>query len=139
MISFWSCVQHLANSVSQIFFPYLQYFHFLLISPPRQLLPVVEVLQLVHDLVHVTVIVMCGKVVNSAAKGLTRIKEGIKPIRVASSWGRTYQNLYKSNAQIVQADVNLFVPCQDILSGAQSRRQPPPPGLCQTGQSDWAH
>ena len=136
MISFWSCVQHLANSVSQIFFPYLQYFHFLLISPPRQLLPVVEILQLVHDLVHVPVIIMSCQVVNSAAKGLTSIKEGIKPICVASSRGGTHQNLYKSNAQIVQADVNHFVPCQDILSGAQSRRRPPPPGRCQTGQSD---
>ena len=57
------------------------------------MLPVVEVLQLVHDLVHVTIIVMGGQVVNSAAKGLASIKEGIKPICIASSRGGTDQNL----------------------------------------------
>ena len=96
MISCWLCVQHLANSVSQIFLPYLPFsILFLSISLPRHMLPVVEVLQLVHDLVHVPIIVMGGQVVNSATKGLARIKEGIKPIRVASSGGGTHQNLNK--------------------------------------------
>ena len=108
MISCWLCVQHLANSVSQIFLPYLPFsILFLSISPPHHKLPVVEVLQLVHDLVHVTIIVMGGQVVNSATKGLARIKEGIKPICVASSGGWTHQNLYKIKIQSY-FDVNFF-------------------------------
>ena len=92
IISFWSWVQHLANSVNQIFLPYLIILIaiILIISSSS---PVVEILQLVHDPVHMTVIVMGCQVVNSAAKGLASIKEGIKPICIATSRGRTDQNL----------------------------------------------
>ena len=52
--------------------------------------PVVEILQLVHDPVHMTIIVMRCQVINSAAQGLASIKKWIKPICVASSRGRAY-------------------------------------------------
>ena len=98
MISFSSWVQHLANSVSQTFLPYLwtnrSYSRIL----PKRIknMPVVEVLQSVHDCVRLSMIVMCGQVVNPAAKRLTGIKEGLKPfVRFTPSCRGTYQNLVK--------------------------------------------
>ena len=41
--------------------------------------PVVEVLELLHDQVHLAVVVVGGEIVHPAAKTLTRIKEAVKP------------------------------------------------------------
>ena len=67
--------------------------HCKLCQPDLLAIPVVEHLQLVHDLVHIPNIVMGGKVVNPAAKVLTGLKEWIKPVSVATSRSRTDQNL----------------------------------------------
>ena len=55
--------------------------------------PQIEVLELLHDQVDLSVVVVCGEVVHPAAKTLTRVKEAIKPFQITTSWGRTYENL----------------------------------------------
>ena len=55
--------------------------------------PVVEVLELLHDQVHLTVVVVSGEVVHPAAQTLTRIKEAVKPFEIPTSRSRTHENL----------------------------------------------
>ena len=55
--------------------------------------PQIEVLELPHDQVDLSVVVVGGEVVHPAAETLTGIKEAIKPFQITTSWGRTHENL----------------------------------------------
>ena len=91
--------------------------------------PVVEVLELLHDQVHLTVVVVGGEVVHPAAQTLTSIKEAIKPFEIPTSRGRTHENLTRFNFPY-KIPPDYFKPCQDKESESQSRRLQPPLETC---------
>ena len=82
MTSSWSPVQHLANSVSQTFLPYLNSRHRNEVQTwPDLTWPVVEHLQPLHHLVSLTTVVVGGQVVYPAAQRLAGL---------ATTWRRKY-------------------------------------------------
>ena len=57
--------------------------------------PQIEVLELLHDQVDLSVVVVGGEVVHPAAETLARVKEAIKPFEIPTCWCWTNENLAK--------------------------------------------